>query len=84
VVARGKIPAFEDIVYRGAVSYDAGVDVVTLLYSGARFHDNRYTWRVATEQMTLDAFLARVNALAIPGAGIGLTSAPPLTDADAP
>jgi hypothetical protein len=84
VLARGRIPAFEDIVYRGAVSYDADADVVTLLYSGARFHDNRYTWRVATEQMTLDAFLARVNAPAIPGAGIGLTSAPPLTDADAP
>jgi hypothetical protein len=85
VLARSKIPAFEDIVYRGAISYDPGADMVTLLYSGARFNDNRYTWRVATEQMTLDAFLGRVNALPFPGgAGTGLTGAPPLTDADAP
>jgi len=84
VLARGRIPAFEDIVYRGAVSYDAGANVVTLLYSGARFQDTRYTWRVATEQMPLEAFLSRVNALAFPGGGTGLTDAPPLTNADAP
>jgi hypothetical protein len=84
VLARGKIPAFEDIVYRGAISYDVDADQVTLLYSGARFHDGGYTWRVATEQMTLAAFLSRVNALAFPGTGTGLTDAPPLTNADAP
>jgi hypothetical protein len=84
VLARGRILAFEDIVYRGAISYDADADQVTLLYSGARFHNSRYTWRVATEQMTLEAFLSRVNALAFPGSGTGLTSAPPLTNADAP
>ena len=71
-------------MYRGAISYDPDADVVTLLYSGARFQNSRYTWRVATEQMALEAFLGRVNAPP-PIAGSGtVTSAPPLTDADAP
>lgn len=84
VLARSAILAFDDIVYRGAISYDPDADVVTLLYSGARFQNSRYTWRVATEQMTLEAFLGRVNAPP-PIAGSGtVTSAPPLTDADAP
>jgi hypothetical protein len=83
VLARTAIPAFNDIVYRGAISYDADADLVTLLYSGAQFQDSRYTWRVATEQMTLAEFLGRVNAPPIAGTGI-VTTAPPLTDADAP
>ena len=84
VLARSAIPAFDDIVYRGAISYDAGADVVTLLYSGAQFRNGRYAWRIATEQMTLATFLARVTTPP-PIAGSGtVTTAPPPTDADAP
>jgi len=83
VLARTAIPAFEDIVYRGAISYDVDADLVTLLYSGAQFQNSRYTWRVATEQMTLAEFLDRVNHPPIAGIGI-VTTSPPLTDADAP
>ncbi len=84
VLARSAIPAFADIVYRGAISYDPNADLVTLLYSGARFENSRYTWRVATEQMTLDAFLGRVNSTLSIGGSITVTTAPALTDADAP
>jgi hypothetical protein len=84
VVARSAIPAFDDIVYRGAISYDPGAGMVTLLYSGARFENSRYTWRVATEEMTLEAFLGRVNSPLPSGGNLTVTTAPPLTDADAP
>jgi hypothetical protein len=83
VLARTVVPAFDDIVYRGAISYDADADLVTLLYSGAKFDNNRYTWRVATEQMTLGELFRRVNAPPIAGTVI-VTTAPPLTDGDAP
>ena len=84
VLSRSIIPAFEDIVYRGSLLYDQATDAVTLWYSGARFENGRYTWRIATESMGLPAFLARVATPLPPGAGLGVTSAPPLTDADAP
>jgi hypothetical protein len=84
VLARSAIPAFDDIVYRGAISYDPDAGMVTLLYSGARFENSSYTWRVAMEEMTLEAFLGRVNSPLPSGGSITVTTAPPLTDADAP
>jgi hypothetical protein len=84
VLARSAIPAFDDIVYRGAISYDPDAGMVTLLYSGARFENSSYTWRVAMEEMTLEAFLGRVNSSLPSGGSRTVTTAPPLTDADAP
>jgi hypothetical protein len=83
-LSRGVIPAFADIVYRSSVLFDASAGSVTLWYSGARFADNRYTWRVATETLALQSFLDRVATPLPFGTGIGVTSAPPLTNADAP
>ena len=81
VLNRGEVPAFEDIVYRGAISYDPAGQLVTLLYSGARYENSRYTWRVATERMSFDTFI-RLGA----AAGVTPTPAatPPLTDDSAP
>jgi len=84
VLTRGVIPAFDDIVYRSSVLFDARSGSVTLWYSGARFADTRYIWRIATETLALQTFLDRVATPLPAGAGIGVTSAPPLTDADAP
>jgi hypothetical protein len=84
VLTRAVIPAFDDIVYRSSVLFDASTGAVTLWYSGARFAAGRYTWRIATETLTLPAFLERVATPLPGGAGLGITSAPPLTDADAP
>jgi hypothetical protein len=83
VLVRGEIPAFADIVYRAAISYDPASQLTTLFYSGARFEHGGYTWRVATERLALDAFLRRLAAVT-PGEGTSVTSSPPLTDETAP
>jgi hypothetical protein len=94
VLVRGAIPAFADIVYRASLLYDEASDTITLWYSGARFENGRYTWRIATEQLGAPAFFERL-ATPLPGTGTvhgavlvvhgaGLTTAPPLTNADAP
>jgi hypothetical protein len=83
VLARGAIPAFADIVYRASLLYDQALDTVTLWYSGARYDQSRYVWRIATESMTAATFfnrLASQAAITTPA----VTNAPPLTDADAP
>jgi hypothetical protein len=82
LLTRGAIVQFSDIVYRGAVDFDAQNNSVTLWYSGARYLNGRYDWRIATETMTLAEFLTRISGP--PSAGISLTGGPPLTDADAP
>ena len=82
LLVRGAIPAFADIVYRAAAYYDATDGLVTLWYSGARFENSQYTWRVATERLTLDALFARLNTRPI--GAIGVSDAPPLTNDDAP
>ena len=82
-LARGAIPAFADIVYRGATYYDPATRILTLWYSGARFENGRYIWRIAAERIPLDNFLARVASTANTGA-ISVTTAPPLTNDDAP
>jgi hypothetical protein len=84
VLSRGVIPAFEDIVYRASLLYDQRSDEITLWYSGARYEDGRYIWRIATESLGLLDFLARVSTPLPAGTGIGVTTAPPLTDSDAP
>jgi hypothetical protein len=83
VLRRGTIPAFADIVYRASLLYDASTDNVTLWYSGAKYENGRYDWRIATERLPASAFLDRIAAT-LPGGGLGITTAPQLTDADAP
>jgi len=86
VLMRGAIPAFADIVYRASLLYDNTSETITLWYSGARFGNGGYTWRVATETLTASAFFDRVTRPLPGGAGTGqgITDAPGLTDADAP
>jgi len=84
VLVRGAIPAFADIVYRASLIYDEISDTITLWYSGARFENNRYTWRIATERLGFSAFFGRVTTPPPSGTGLTVTNAPPLTDADAP
>ena len=74
VLTRGVIPAFDDIVYRSSVLFDAGAGEVTLWYSGARYADNRYAWPVAIETVPLDDFLLRVATSSLDGTAIGVTS----------
>lgn len=84
VLSRGVIPAFADIIYRASLLYDAASDQITLWYSGARFDGHSYTWRIATENMGLPAFLDRVTTPLPAGSALQVTDAPPLTDATAP
>jgi hypothetical protein len=85
VLTRGAIPAFDDIVYRGSLLYDETSNTVTLWYSGARFEKGGYNWRIATERMGVADFIERVSAVAHSGlTPPGETTAPPLTNADAP
>jgi len=83
VLTRGTIPAFADIVYRASLLYDASTDNVTFWYSGAKYLNGRYDWRIATERLAASAFLDRIAATH-PSGGSSITTAPPLTDADAP
>jgi hypothetical protein len=83
VLVRGAILAFADIVYRASLLYDEASDNLTLWYSGARYQNGSYDWRVATERLSASAFFERLAAV-LPGGGLGVTTAPPLTDADAP
>jgi hypothetical protein len=84
VLVRGAIPAFDDIVYRASLLYDDPSRSVTLWYSGARFGDSGYAWRIATEVVGLDVFLARVTSALQLGTVPPVSIAPPLTNADAP
>lgn len=84
VLQRAAIPAFDDIVYRASLEYDAASDAITLWYSGARFADGRYTWKVATEQLSAADFFARISTPPPPSSGIGVSTSPPLTNDDAP
>jgi hypothetical protein len=84
VLARGAIPEFSDIVYRASLLYDAATDGITLWYSGARFANNRYTWRIATEALSRSDFFARISRIPNAGSVPSVTTAPQLTNADAP
>jgi hypothetical protein len=50
VLAKGRSPAFQDIVYRSTFSYDPTSDALTFWYSGARYEDGRYVWGAAIER----------------------------------
>ena len=50
VIAKGRIPEFEHIVYRSTFDYDPAADVVTFWYSGARHVGSDYVWRAAVER----------------------------------
>jgi hypothetical protein len=82
VLVRGAIPAFADIVYRASLLYDQTSDTITLWYSGARFENDGYTWRIATQTLDAASFFARLASTTPSEPAV--TSAPPLTDADAP
>jgi len=84
VLVRGAIPAFADIVYRASLLYDEASDTITLWYSGARFENTGYTWRIATEILGASAFFERVAKSLASGSTPAVTTAPPLTSADAP
>jgi hypothetical protein len=84
VLSRGAIPEFLDIVYRASLLHDEASDNVSLWYSGARFENGRYTWRIASEQLARSAFFDRIGTPLSGRESPGVTTAPPLTDADAP
>ncbi|MGH7580716.1 MAG: hypothetical protein ACREM9_11130 [Gemmatimonadales bacterium] len=50
VIAKGRIPEFEHIVYRSTFDYEPAEDLVTFWYSGARFEGSDYVWRAAVER----------------------------------
>jgi len=50
VLMKGRIPAFQDIVYRSTFAYDPTTDAVTFWYSGARFESGNYVWSAAVER----------------------------------
>jgi hypothetical protein len=83
VLTRGIVPAFDDIVYRASFLYDASTDNVTLWYSGAKYQNGGYDWRIATERLSASELMGRIAATH-PSGGSAVTTAPPLTDANAP
>lgn len=50
VITKGRIPQFEDIVYRSSLAYDPASDAVTFWYSGARYDGSSYVWSAAVER----------------------------------
>lgn len=50
VISKGRIPELADVVYRSTLDYDAGTDVITFWYSGARYDGGRYVWSAAVER----------------------------------
>jgi hypothetical protein len=50
VLMKGRIPAFQDIVYRSTFAYDPNTDAVTFWYSGAKYESGNYVWSAAVER----------------------------------
>lgn len=50
VLAKGRSPEFQDIVYRSTFAYDPQTDAITFWYSGAKFDAGRYVWSAAVER----------------------------------
>lgn len=50
VLVKGRIPEFQDIVYRSSFAYDPLTDAITFWYSGARYVGSAYAWRAAVER----------------------------------
>ena len=78
VLAKGRSPAFQDIVYRSTFEYDRAADALTLWYSGARYEDGRYIWSTAVERRRREAVFAPVMKAA--GAGLFTPAPAPLVD----
>jgi len=83
VLRRGSVDAFADIVYRASLLYDAQRDMITLFYSGARYVNGAYDWRVATELISRADLFDRLTT-APPLGGASPSQTRPLTNADAP
>lgn len=60
VLARGAIPAFEDIVYRASFSYNPVRDVVSFWYSGARYEDPVFVWHSAFQHRSRTELFASI------------------------
>ena len=78
VLIKGRIPEFQDIVYRTSFAYDPTTDAVTFWYSGARYQNGRYVWNAAVERRHRDEVFGRVSKL--PDRGLFLAPPVPLTD----
>ena len=58
VLARGRVPALNDIVYRSSFEYDPESDGVVFWYSGARHNGDKYVWAAAVERRRRAALFA--------------------------
>lgn len=83
VLDRGQIPEFADIVYRSSFIYDETSRSITIWYSGARFDNGRYTWKIAVERLAESDFFDLISQLA-QGTPAAPTAAPELTNESAP
>jgi hypothetical protein len=61
VIAKGRIPEFEHIVYRSTFDYDPAADIVTFWYSGARYMGTDYVWGAAVERRLREEVFAAVE-----------------------
>jgi hypothetical protein len=78
VIVKGRIPEFQDIVYRTTFSYEPVTDAVTFWYSGATFTGGSYVWGVAVERRHRAEVFSGAGAVQ---ADMVFTPAPaPLTD----
>jgi hypothetical protein len=63
VLVKGRIPEFQDIVYRSSLAYEPATDAVTFWYSGARYDGAGYVWSAAVERRPREALFAPEAAL---------------------
>lgn len=78
VLTRGRIPEFQDIVYRSTLAYDPAADAITFWYSGARHDGEQYIWSAAVERRRrADVFQAKA---AVVGGWRFLPEAPALDE----
>jgi hypothetical protein len=63
VLVKGRIPQFQDIVYRSTMIYEPASDAVTFWYSGARYDGARYMWSAAAERRPRKELFAPAPAL---------------------
>ena len=65
VLARGAIPAFEDIVYRSSFEYAPVSDAITFWFSGARWDQRGFVWSAAVERRPRDEVFAGIQRPAV-------------------
>jgi hypothetical protein len=61
VISKGRIPEFQDIVYRSTFDYDPAADIVTFWYSGASYVGSQYVWRAAVERRQREEIFVMVE-----------------------